>query len=693
MRSVALALVAALAIGPSPSPGQETTFEANVDLVRVHVAVTDDEGRHVPGLEAGGFDLFVDGELRQVELALEVQDAGEAGLPLGKAAAGGSPWGARRKVVLLLDLERETAVSWQRARNAARVFVNSYMRETDLVSIVLFSSRAGAVQAVPFTSNRALLRATIEAAGSAAHLAAEDMSLAPDLLDVVDVTSPLDSPTANLGEEPSPELRRRNTEFLRAVGVVARMGSGIPGPTQLLLFSKGIPDQVFRRSDVLLDTERAVDALRAGNTVLHAFDSDRIPTWTVHDVTEMTSTVNLQDLSGSLRASQGMRATGHESLGFLSAETGGAFARYQHNVGAGLEEFDRRTSSFYVLGFRRRPSDPVGARIEVRCRCGAAEVWQLGTRQLGPVTTRTNLSPEARRNQLSAALTAGVDLEEIDARIQIYEDHRASDGRARFALALEVPEAGLPPIPSPAESTTPGRRVELIASLIDAASGQIVDALRYATSLPAGEAETTLRYQGVFEVPPGTYDLAAVIRDAATGAMWSRHRAVSVGAVDSGPRIVGPVLLAASQGTQFVLDRSFRLSLAEPRDDGSLMTTALRVGTSQFAADLSGTIAAGQEIRLWLAAHGLNPGAEGGVPAVVVDLDDDEGRSIALEDLRLLAVHTGHEQTAQFVVAGRLGPRVRVGPAAVRVRVTDVASSARLEGMLDVLVVPPEGLP
>ena len=121
------------------APGQDQkkpiTFGTEVIVVAVPVFVTDKDGKTVAGLTAQDFEIEDGGKPAPVEGFLAVSGDGDLGVPVD-SVSNLNQLTARRQFVLLFDLALTRAVAIERARVAARKFIETEVRPRDLVSVV-----------------------------------------------------------------------------------------------------------------------------------------------------------------------------------------------------------------------------------------------------------------------------------------------------------------------------------------------------------------------------------------------------------------------------------------------------------------------------------------------------------------------------------------------------------------------------
>jgi len=247
-----LALISAQAAqspGP-PAPARPTpVIRLGVDLVRVDATVTDAQGRHVPDLTAGDFEVLQDGKPQTISLvnyvSLDSTPAGSVGSVAGARPSGPgptrplAPHEIRRTIALVVDDLGLSFESIARVRTLLRRFLDTQIQPGDLVAILRTGAGMGALQ--QFTSDRRMLQAAVEGVR----------------WNKVGRVTLFGSPIAEL--DPLDELRNEvySAVTLGAVAYVVRGLSELPGRKSVIVLSDG-----FRLTDSDGKYGRVLSALR-----------------------------------------------------------------------------------------------------------------------------------------------------------------------------------------------------------------------------------------------------------------------------------------------------------------------------------------------------------------------------------------------------------------------------------------------
>jgi VWFA-related protein len=571
----AAAFSVVLGTAPPPAGAQQAGSvreSAEVSLVEVPVRVLGRDGNPVRGLTASTFTVEDDGRPQAI-VGFDAIDLTEK-VPAGGAAPAGPA--ARRRFLILFDFSFSQPRSIVAARRAAKELVLSGMGDRDLAAVATYSVEQGVRVAVTFTPDREQLIRAIDTLGMEAPRERSD-PLAFLYLQAGGPTTPgipTTRPTGGKADQSglleslqslSIIHRMRDDEYAR--GRVRQLFQSFRELTQTLDVVEGRKDIVYlsegfsgRFLTGTADTDEDRQSLIHGE--LWKVDSDRRFGSTplrgeLGQLGELfrrsDCVVHAVDIAGLHTdadpdggdASLGPRET-ENALFEFAHETGGEVFHNANDFGAELAEIVRQTSFVYVLAFRPdRPAEEgrfhqLKVRVStpgVRVIARAGYYDRRGFRQLSPLERRL-LAADVIANEIS--------FDQVPARV-LAVPFAGSDGTASVPVLLEVPGPAL------LEADRGEKlQVELYAYAFDSA-GRLrdffvhtlaADLTRNRDRLMAGG----LRYFGELHLPPGSYRLRTLVRNATTGRMGSSADALDVPAfTETEPLLLRPVFLDPSE--------------------------------------------------------------------------------------------------------------------------------------------------
>ena len=419
MRNVITTLLALLLA--LPLPAQKASETIQVTLVEVPVTVTTSNGEAVRGLTKANFEIYDQGQKRDithfdmVDFASRAAQPSPAAVPVAPVGGGA----ARRNFMLLFDLANSDASSLIRARPAALNFVEQQLQPGDRVAVGTMTFQRGFQLLATFTTDRKLVRHAIETLGMPKFYRAGD----PLMITMNDLgvnegvpMQPLSGGKAGgAGDEALRDIvqgaQRANDEqqrqaVIRQVNDYANMGrllDRIAGRKQVILLSEGfdpkalqgkrnalnsqdeaaernarengelwnvVTDDTYGSTEAKSELQRMIDALRRSDVVLHAID--------------------IKGLRGTIDAREGISSKSNESLYLLTRDTGGQVFRNTNNLGDEFARMLKAQEVTYVLGFSGAGSQPGkfhNLKVKLVNAPGGRVNYRLGYYEPAPATT------------------------------------------------------------------------------------------------------------------------------------------------------------------------------------------------------------------------------------------------------------------------------------------------------------------
>jgi VWFA-related protein len=575
MRAFAVAAFSVLLGAAPPGGAQESGSvreSAEVALVEVPVRVVGRDGNPVRGLSASDFTVEDDGR-RQTVVGFDAIDLSE------KAPAGGaspSDPAARRRFLLLFDFSFSQPRSILLARRAAKDFVLSGMGDRDLASVATYSVEQGVRVLVTFTTDRGQLARAVETLGLEAPRERSDpLAFAFD-----QAAGPTTPGIPTLRQSGGRADQAGLTDSLQALSIVHQMRDDE--------YARGRVRQLFQS---FRELSQALDAVQGRKDVIYlsegfrgrflvgTTDTDEERQYLVHgEVWKIDSdkrfgstplrgeldqlgelfrrsdcVIHAVDIAGIHSgtdadgggASPGTRET-ENALFEFARSTGGEAFRNANDFGAELSEIVRETSLVYVLAFRPdRPAEE-GRFHTLKVRVSAPGARVLARAGYYDRRGFRQLSPLERRFLAADVIANEIRFDQVPARV-LAVPFAGADGTATVPVLLEVPGTAL------IESDRGEKlQVELYAYAFDS-DGRLRDFFvrSLSTDLAKNRARLAaggLRYFGELRLPPGSYRLRTLVRNATTGRMGSSAEPLEVPAfAASEPLLLPPMFLDSSE--------------------------------------------------------------------------------------------------------------------------------------------------
>lgn len=523
----------------APEPVRES---AEVSLVEVPVRVLGRDGRPVRGLTAADFKLEDDGRPQAI-VGFDAIDLADHADP---SALSLSP-AARRRFLILFDFSFSTPRAVVAARRAARDFVLTGMGDRDLAAVATYSVERGVRILVTFSSDRAQLARAVETLGLEAAPEPTD-PLAFAYAQAAGVTTP-GLPTSRPvgGRADATGL----TESLQALSILHRMRDDeysrgrvrhlfqslrelsqaldtVSGRKDVIYLSEGFrgrflvgaPETEEERQFLLHGEVWKVDSdKRFGSTPLRQELSDLGELFRRSDCV-----IHAVDIAGIRAdgdpaedgAGPGLRET-ENALYEIAQGTGGEVFENANDLGEDFARLVARTELVYVLAFRPDRSSGDGRYHPLKVRVGAPGARVLARAGYYERHGLRQLSPLERRLLAADVIANEIPFDDIPARV-LALPFAAGAGAARVPVLLEVPGPALLSGDRGAKLT-----VELYAYAVDR-EGTLRDFFVKTIGADLSKNRDRLmaagvRYYGELRLPPGSYRVRTLVRNASTGRM------------------------------------------------------------------------------------------------------------------------------------------------------------------------------
>ena len=343
---------------PPGAPQQPPiTFRAEINYVEVDARVLDAQGKFIPGLTAGDFQVIEDGKPQQVtafslvnipverpERPLFASKPIEPDVRTNLQTAGG------RIYLIVLDDLHTSALRSNRTKVAARQFIEKYIGSNDLAAVVYTGGRTDAAQ--DFTTNqRLLLQAVDKFMGR--KLRSSTMNKVDDYF--------RSAGTPNAGAKPV-DLDDKERGFLarnalETIRNLAQYLGNIRGRRKaLVMFSEGIDydiNNVFENTDatLVMDTTREVIAAATrANVAVYGVDPRGL-TSAGDDLIEVQSFPDDTSVGLGTGSMFNEVRMAQDSLRVLSEETGGFAVVNRNDFANAFQRIVDDNSAYYVMGY------------------------------------------------------------------------------------------------------------------------------------------------------------------------------------------------------------------------------------------------------------------------------------------------------------------------------------------------------
>jgi VWFA-related protein len=569
---------------PKEEIAPEDVVRITTSLVQTDVVVTDKNDQVIPDLKLEDFELYDNGKKQELKFLEFVgvdtprRSEGDrpASLPAYVEPVGNTGVSARdlkRVIAFVVDDLTMQIQDLPAVRDMLLNFVNNKMHDGDLVAIVRVVGGKGLLQ--QFTTDRQLLRRSIALIRPVAH--PYSLSEVPDAPRLTpELVASADSA---ISEIPStPEIFSSNDETIRyfrslsaiiAANLVIDSLKQVPGRKDLVLITDGIPlFEVAGSGSAYSNTSYVLGqltdhAFRAGVAV-NALDPRGLrasPGVVGFQATPARSAMGGNDVNdltfgrgGALdqAAFGSLLAGGAEHLGLstVAAYTGGVSVVNTNNFEAGLDKILVRGNGYYTLAYRPGEKlDNKFHKLEVKVGRSGAKVY-THTRYLAREDANAG-GPRSKEEEILAAARSPLMKSDIDVTPHVAVKLESGKAALDVQMLIGVNKLNFTQTP---KGTYRGSFdvVAFIFNQIGKRVGGLSETINL--DLTAEEYRRVLAeglpYSASTALPPGYYQVRAVVRDSNSGGLGTFSNYLEIPDLAKGKLAMSSVFLVAvdSQG-------------------------------------------------------------------------------------------------------------------------------------------------
>jgi VWFA-related protein len=600
----------------SKSPQQAFILRSSTNEVLVDVRVYDKSGKPVTDLQQSDFRVMED-SVQQTIRDFSLEDVEKL-----SQATGGSEKAQvidlaklppevnaeqvlqdHRLLVFFFDLSSMQPDELMRALKASGDFVTNRMTPADLIAVVTYSSSLRVTQ--DFTNNKDSLRKALRAIlvgeessslavqgsiGEAGGTDSNGMEIVTQ--DVSDAFTPDET-----------EFNIFNTdEKLEAVEALANMLRSVPGRKSVIHFSSGITRTGQENQATL---RAATDAANQADVSLYAMDARGLAALPPGGDASSSSPAGTAIYSGSAVASQVSSLQGsRETLAALATDTGGRTFYDLNDFAPAFDEVQKENSSYYLIGY-----SPTNTHDDGRFRHIRVEVSRPGLKvqarpgYFAPKSFRQFTRAE-KENQLEQVMDLDVPFVDLPFVVETAY-FRRPDKKFTVVLAAKIPGSQVAFLRKSGKHETEFDFAWKITDLQNHTAGGLRDTLPVHLSNDNFEEVigSNLFYEGEVVLPPGKYNLKAVVRENEGGKIGTFEAPLEVPDVSDTGLGLSSVVLSNEVKSSDDLDRAH-----VTRDKNS----PLQVGNRSVLPSVTRVFRSNQMLSVFLESYaGKNAGPAG----------------------------------------------------------------------------------
>ncbi len=533
--------------GPTPT----FTLKVNTDIVLTNVIARDKKtGAIVKDLKVSDFTVLENGKPQKIA-SFDYQSVDQAAVLAEKTTVSGSqkiadllnrdlaadPKDLRdhRLMVFFFDVSSMQPEDIDRAVDSAKNFINKQMQPADLVALVSLST--GLTMDQDFTSDKAaLLKGLGKYDGSQGT-----GFTAGGTTGTTEGTS--DDASSFVADDT--EYASLNTDReLYAIAQIAKSLERVDSRKSMLYFSGGLTRQgIENQASMRSATNAAVKA----NMAIYSIDTRGLQALSPLGDASQGSLRGTAAYSGAAMQSQlSANFSSQETLGTLSADTGGKFFGDSNDFAPVFQQVQHDTEAYYILGFRSTNLLRDGSFRHLTVKLNRADVkLEYRPGYYAPADFQHSKT-EDRETQLNDQLRSDLPATDVSVYLQALY-FRMADNRFFVPISLIVPGSQIPFLTNGDKSKANLDVLGQVKNAQGIAVGNIRDTVKLALDPALGVKQKNIQYSTGFTLAPGRYHLKFVVRENQTGQMGSFETDLNVPDLKKAPLKLSSIVLASQR--------------------------------------------------------------------------------------------------------------------------------------------------
>ena len=531
------------------APGQTYTFKATANIVLTNVVVRDKKtGAVVKDLKASDFTILEDKKPQRIS-SFDYQAVDQAAVLAEKSTVSGkatiadllernlaaTPQQLRdhRLIVVFFDLSSMQDEDIDRAVDAAKDYVNKQMAPADLVALVSMST--GLTMDQDFTSDKAALLK-----GLSKYNGTDTTGFAAGGTGSTDGTS--DDASSFAADDSEYNSLNTDRELL-AIRSIAKSLERVDQKKSMLYFSGGLSRSgIENQASLRAATNEAAKA----NMAIYSVDTRGLQALPpVGDASKGSLRGNSAYSGKAVTAQFNANFASQETLGTLSADTGGKAFFDSNDFAPAFQQVQHDTEAYYIVGFKSTNQAQDGSYRHLTIKVNRPDVSITYRPGYYAPADFKHAKTEDRELALNEQLRSDLPATDVSVYLQALY-FRQSENSFYVPISLVVP----------------GSQIHFINGKEDKANIDIIGQVKNSQGITVGNARDTIKlaldpavnakqkniqYSTGFTLAPGKYHLKFLVRENQTGNMGSFETDLNVPDMKKVPLKLSSIVLASQR--------------------------------------------------------------------------------------------------------------------------------------------------